>query len=54
MDKWECLACGWVYDPAVGDPDNGIAPGTAFEDLPDNWVCPECGADKDMFEKLEG
>jgi rubredoxin len=53
MDKWECLACGYIYDPAVGDPDNGIAPGTPFEDLPDDWVCPECGADKDMFEKVE-
>lgn len=52
MEKWECLACGYIYDPAVGDPDNGIPPGTAFEDLPDDWVCPECGAEKDMFEKL--
>ncbi len=53
MEKWECLACGYIYDPAVGDPDNDIPPGTAFEDLPDDWVCPECGAEKDMFEKLE-
>jgi rubredoxin len=53
MDKWECLVCGYVYDPAVGDPDNGIPAGTPFEDLPDDWVCPECGAEKDMFEKLE-
>ena len=53
MDKWECLACGYIYDPAVGDPDSGIAPGTPFEDLPDDWVCPECGVDKDMFEKVE-
>jgi rubredoxin len=53
MEKWECLACGYIYDPEKGDPDNGIAPGTAFEDLPDDWVCPECGAEKDMFEKLE-
>ncbi|NIN95192.1 MAG: rubredoxin [Anaerolineae bacterium] len=53
MEKWECLACGYIYDQAVGDPDTGIAPGTAFEDLPDDWVCPECGAEKDMFEKLE-
>jgi rubredoxin len=52
MDKWECLVCGYVYDPAVGDPDGGIPPGTPFEDLPDNWVCPECGAEKDMFEKV--
>lgn len=53
MDKWDCLACGYIYDPAVGDPDGGIAPGTPFEDLPDDWVCPECGVDKDMFEKIE-
>jgi len=53
MDKWECMACGYVYDPAVGDPDNGIEPGTAFEDLPDDWVCPECGVDKSMFEKID-
>lgn len=51
MAKWECLVCGYVYDPAVGDPSAGIKPGTAFEDLPDDWVCPECGAGKDMFEK---
>jgi rubredoxin len=51
MDKYECLACGYIYDPAKGDPDNGVAPGTRFEDLPDDWVCPECGAGKDMFEK---
>ena len=53
MEKWECLACGYVYDPAEGDPDNGIAPGTSFEDLPDDWVCPDCGVGKDMFEKVE-
>ena len=52
MAKWECMVCGYVYDPAVGDPDGGIAPGTAFEDLPDDWACPECGVGKDDFEKL--
>ena len=52
MDKYECLACGYIYDPKIGDPDNGIAPGTAFEDLPDDWVCPDCGAGKDQFEKI--
>ncbi len=52
MEKWECLACGYVYDPAVGDPDGNIAPGTSFEDLPDGWVCPQCGVGKDMFEKM--
>jgi len=53
MDKWECMVCGYVYDPAVGDPDSGIAPGTPFEALPDDWVCPDCGVGKDMFEKVE-
>jgi len=48
---WVCQACGWEYDPAKGDPDGGIAPGTAFEDIPDDWVCPVCGVGKDMFEK---
>jgi rubredoxin len=52
MAKWECLVCGYIYDPQVGDPDGNIAPGTAFEDIPDDWVCPECGAAKDMFEKM--
>ena len=53
MKKYKCLLCGYVYDPAVGDPDNGVEPGTDFEDLPDDWVCPECGADKDEFEPIE-
>lgn len=52
MKKWECTVCGYVYDPAIGDPDNGIAPETAFEDLPEDWVCPECGVGKDMFQPL--
>ena len=51
MDKWECTVCGYVYDPAKGDPEADVLPGTTFEDLPDDWVCPDCGADKDMFEK---
>jgi len=51
MKKYKCMLCGYIYDPAKGDPDNGVAPGTPFEDLPDDWVCPECGADKSMFEK---
>ncbi len=50
MQKMVCTVCGYVYDPEVGDPDSDIDPGTAFEDLPDDWVCPECGADKDAFE----
>jgi rubredoxin len=53
MDTWECMVCGYVYDPAEGDPDSGIKPGTPFEALPDDWVCPDCGAGKDMFEKLD-
>ncbi len=50
MQKYTCSICGYVYDPEVGDPDNGVAPGTAFEDLPDDWTCPICGADKSQFE----
>ena len=53
MDTYECTVCGYVYDPDEGDPDNGIDPGTAFEDLPDDWVCPVCGASKDQFEIVE-
>ncbi len=48
--KYRCIVCGHVYDPALGDPEGGIAPGTAFEDIPDTWVCPECGATKADFE----
>ena len=51
MDKYECKVCGYIYDPENGDPDAGIKPGTAFEDLPDDWVCPVCGAMKNEFEK---
>ena len=51
MDKYECTVCGYIYDPAKGDPDSGVAEGTAFEDLPDDWVCPVCGAGKEAFEK---
>ena len=50
MEKYICTVCGYVYDPAVGDPDNGIAPGTAFADLPDSRVCPLCGVDKGSFD----
>ena len=53
MAKWQCLSCGYIYDPEKGDPDGGIKPGTPFEDLPDDWVCPECGADKDSFERID-
>ena len=51
MEKWTCLVCGYEYDEAVGDPDSGIAPGTKFEDIPEDWVCPVCGVSKDQFEK---
>jgi flavin reductase (DIM6/NTAB) family NADH-FMN oxidoreductase RutF/rubredoxin len=53
MKKYKCLMCGYIYDPAVGDPDNDVEAGTAFEDLPDDWVCPDCGASKDEFEPVE-
>jgi rubredoxin len=53
MKKYECTACGYIYDPAKGDPENGIEPGTAFEVLPDDWVCPECGVGKDQFKPLD-
>lgn len=53
MKKYKCLMCGYIYDPAVGDPDNGVEAGTAFEDLPDDWVCPDCGAAKDEFEPVQ-
>jgi len=51
MDRYICQVCGYVYDPAEGDPDNGIDVETPFEDLPDDWTCPVCGADKDQFDK---
>ena len=51
MDRYVCIICGYVYDPAEGDPDSGIAPGTAFEDIPDDWLCPVCGVGKEHFEK---
>ena len=53
MARYKCVLCGWIYDPAVGDPDSGIEPGTAFEDISDDWACPECGAGKDDFELVE-
>ena len=52
MDKYKCKVCGYIYDPAKGDPDSGQAPGTKFENLPDDWVCPLCGAPKSEFEKI--
>ncbi|MEM2145859.1 MAG: rubredoxin [Candidatus Jordarchaeaceae archaeon] len=52
MDKWECRVCGYIYDPEIGDPTQNIEPGTLFEELPDDWVCPVCGALKIMFKKI--
>ncbi len=52
MEKWRCTVCGYIYDPAEGDADGGVEPGTAFEDIPEDWVCPVCGAPKDDFEKI--
>lgn len=51
MQKYICTMCDYVYDPEIGDPDNGVAPGTKFEDLPDDWTCPDCGEEKEEFEK---
>jgi len=53
MKKYVCNMCGYIYDPEEGDPDSDIEPGTAFEDLPEDWVCPVCGAEKDEFEVEE-
>ena len=53
MDKYECKICGYIYDPENGDPEGGVAPGTSFENLPDDWVCPVCGAGKEDFQKVQ-
>jgi rubredoxin len=53
MAKYECTVCGYIYDPEIGDPDGGIKPGTPFERIPDDWVCPVCGAAKSEFKKVE-
>lgn len=53
MDKYRCIVCGYIYDPEIGDPENGVEPKTAFSDISDSWVCPECGVGKDEFEKVE-
>jgi rubredoxin len=52
MEKWKCKICGYIYDPEKGDPDANVSPSTPFQKLPDDWVCPLCGAPKDMFEKV--
>lgn len=51
MKKHQCVVCGYIYDPESGDPENSVAPGTAWEDVPDDWICPICGASKDEFEE---
>ena len=53
MKKYVCSACGWIYDPEKGDPDGDVEPGTAFEDISDDWVCPVCGVYKDNFTPVE-
>ena len=52
MNQYQCTTCTYVYDPEIGDPESGIPPRTAFEDLPDDWVCPQCGSGKEVFEKI--
>ena len=54
MDKYECTVCSYVYDPELGDSEGNIPPGTPFDKLPDDWMCPICGAPKSDFEKVEG
>lgn len=51
--KWECIVCGWIYDEEQGLPEEGIEPGTAWDDIPDDWVCPDCGVGKEDFEMIE-
>ncbi len=52
MQKYKCIICGYIYNPQEGDPDGGVEPGTAFEQIPDDWVCPVCGVDKTRFEAI--
>jgi len=54
MEKWACTVCGYVYIPEVGHPNSNIPKGTKWEDIPENWICPVCGVNKDKFEKIEG
>ena len=53
MKKYQCIVCGWIYDEALGCPEEGLAPGTRWEDVPDDWLCPECGVGKEDFEMVE-
>ncbi len=52
MQKYQCTTCNWVYDPERGDPDSGVEPGTPFEEIPDDWVCPQCGVKKSDFKPM--
>ena len=51
--KWQCIVCGWIYDETLGVPEEGIAPGTTWEDIPEDWFCPVCGSSKEDFEMIE-
>ena len=51
--KWMCVVCGWIYDEEMGDPDSGLGPETRWDDVPESWVCPDCGAGKEDFEMVE-
>ena len=53
MKKWMCMTCGFIYDEATGDPQSGLAPGTAWADVPESWTCPDCGTGKSDFEMVE-
>jgi len=53
MQTYECTVCGYIYDPALGDPENGVPAGTAFAEIPDGWTCPVCGVGKEMFTPVE-
>ncbi len=53
MAKYKCTFCEYIYDPELGDPDGGIAPGTPFEEIPDDWICPICGVGKSEFERID-
>ncbi|MBL4936485.1 rubredoxin [Clostridium sp. YIM B02515] len=53
MKKYVCIACGYIYDPEIGDPDNGVDAGTSWENVPEDWLCPLCGVGKDQFEEVE-
>jgi len=52
-ERWLCTVCGYIYDPEIGDPTQGVDPGTEFRDLPENWLCPQCGVDKESFDPIE-